>query len=501
MVGFTLEDAKTLNKLTTSLKTSQWFYAFLIIHLIVWTVLPSCVRHNLPMDSIEGSIWGHQLEWGYDKNPFMNAWLTAFAIKLGGTSGWPIYLFSQLSVVICFFAIWQLGKKMFPPIYALIGVMLLEGLQYYNVHALELNDNTLELGLWGLTILFFYQAISQETKWRDWLLTGLFAALAMMTKYFTLILLAPMLLFMLINSKAQEQFKNPAFYAALVIFFLLMVPHIAWLFNHNFLTINYALHRVSSEPTWQNHFNHPYDFAVQQFEVTLPALAIFCLFFLRTKKTNTQISTFDKIFLYFIGLGPFVFTVMLSIATGMKLRAGWGQPLLSLWILVLLMWAKPEISTKRFYGFLTVFYSIFALLIIGYCSAFITASKPSSANFPGKVIAEKLTQEWHDSYHRPLTYVAGSRWLAGNIAFYSPDRPSVYINWNKDVSFWIDEKKLKQDGAIFVWDQDEDNQLSPEEVHARFAKMGEVKIIYFTWMRNPNMKPIKVTFAILPPTA
>ena len=82
--------------------SAHWFYLFLFVHLIFWTAVPALVRDNLPLDSIEGTIWGHQLQWGYDKNPFLNGWLTALAAYIGGQSGWMIYLFSQLSVCICF---------------------------------------------------------------------------------------------------------------------------------------------------------------------------------------------------------------------------------------------------------------------------------------------------------------------------------------------------------------------------------------------------------------
>src|SRR5579864_8153570 len=139
---------------------------FIIFHLIVWTFAPILVRYNLPLDAIEGSLWGHQLEWGYDKNPFMNGWLTALAIKLGGD--WGIYLFSQLSIALCFWAIFCLSRKMLPPLYALLSVLILESIQYYNLHAIDFNDNTLELGFWALTVLFFYQAVTRD-KLRDWL--------------------------------------------------------------------------------------------------------------------------------------------------------------------------------------------------------------------------------------------------------------------------------------------------------------------------------------------
>jgi 4-amino-4-deoxy-L-arabinose transferase-like glycosyltransferase len=118
-------------------------YSFIGIHILLWTLAPTLIRFTLPMDAMEGTTWGHQFEWGYDKNPFMNGWLTALAIKLGGQSGWMTYLFSQLSVAICFFAVWQLGKKILPPLHALIAVLLLEGIQYYNFHAIDFNDNTL----------------------------------------------------------------------------------------------------------------------------------------------------------------------------------------------------------------------------------------------------------------------------------------------------------------------------------------------------------------------
>src|SRR6187402_3532768 len=113
-----------------SFRAYHWLCLFILAHLILWTVVPSLVRYNLPLDSIEGIMWGHQLEWGYDKNPFLNGWLSALSIQLGGPSGWMMYFFSQASVVVCFWAIWQLATRMLPSVYALLAVLLLEGIQY-----------------------------------------------------------------------------------------------------------------------------------------------------------------------------------------------------------------------------------------------------------------------------------------------------------------------------------------------------------------------------------
>src|SRR5690348_16872768 len=106
------------------------FWTFIFLHLIFWTLAPTWIRFNLPMDSVEGTIWAQKLVFGYDKAPLLNAWITALAIKLFGYVDWAIYFTSQLSVAICFVALWQLAKKILSPIYALLAVLMLEGFQY-----------------------------------------------------------------------------------------------------------------------------------------------------------------------------------------------------------------------------------------------------------------------------------------------------------------------------------------------------------------------------------
>lgn len=484
------------------INTDRWLWVFIWLHVAAWTLAPALVRFNLPMDSIEGATWGRQLEWGYDKNPFMNGWLTTLALKIDGHSGWAIYLFSQLSVAICFWAVYQLGKKILPPVYALISVLVLEGMQYYNFHAIDFNDNTLELGIWALTTLFFYQALSRN-KLRDWILTGIFAALGMMTKYFIVVLLFPMLLLLLSNPQGRKEFKKPRIYLALMVFIAIITPHVIWLFSHDFVTLGYAVDRVASPPNWFNHLFYPAQFAWQLFEVLIPALFLSGFLLLGKKpmllQPRIKLTLFDQRFLFFVGLGPFLLTVLLAASTGIQLRAGWGQPLLSLWGLVFIAWLQPYLTITKFYRFLAAVFIFLALAIAGYAIALTRATEESSANYPGKEIAATLTNRWHQQYHRPLSYVAGSRWLAGNIAFYSKDRPQVYINWDHRISPWIDESTLKQQGAIFVWDLSDGQTEAIDKIKARFSKLSHPKVYTFNWLRNTKLSPIRVLVAFLPP--
>ncbi|HSW94117.1 MAG TPA: glycosyltransferase family 39 protein [Gammaproteobacteria bacterium] len=490
-----------INNFTRSFPAERWLSLFIFLHIVLWTLTPAIVRYTLPMDAMEGTIWGHQLVLGYDKNPFLNAWLTRLAIYLGNGSSWMIYLFSQLSVAICFWATFQLGKKYLPPLYALIAVLLLESMQYYNLHAIDFNDNTLELGLWALTILYFYQA-TRENKLSDWLLTGLFAGLGMMAKYYTAMLLIPMAIFLLIHPIARERFKSSHLYFGLLIFVIIILPHTLWLFSHDFITVDYAVERISSPPTLLNHVEFPLQFTWQQLEVLLPALLVFSILLLGKKpvlEKREPLSTFDKTFLLFMGFGPLLMTVLLSALFGMRLRAGWGQPLLSLSGIMLMTWLTPRLTRERFYSFIAFLLVLSFVMISMYSAALIRGKEPSSANFPGEMIAHDLTQQWQQHYHKPLLYVAGPRWMAGNIAFYSSDQPTVYIDWNPKVSSWIDENKVRQEGAIFVWDPTEEYQTAEKDIRVRFKNLGPTEIMHFSWMRNKTLEPVEVRVAFLPP--
>lgn len=480
-------------------KTDSWFYVFIAIHLFLWTVVPFWVRYNLPMDSIEGSLWGHQLEWGYDKNPFLNAWLTTLATYLDGHSGLIIYFFSQLSVVIAFFAVYQLAKCMLTPVYAILSVMILEGIQYYNLHAIDFNDNTLELSLWALTIYFFYKAL-RSPSYFAWIFTGIFAALGMMAKYYTAVLLSSMALFLWVDAHHRQQLKTLAPYVGLIFFLVIITPHFIWLFFNDFITIKYVFERTASTPHWINHFVFPLQFTLEQLQALSPTLAMmFLLCIFKPAKKRFTVMAFDKAFLWYVGVGPFLLTLLLSFLFNWHLHGAWGMPLFSLWGIMLFSLLKPVISPVKFYRFYIGILVLMIALTCGYSYSLIDSDTPSSANYPGQEIANVITHKWQQQFNTPLAFVAGSRWVSGNVEFYSPDHPAVFIAWNKKLSPWIDINELKQKGGVFVWEVSKNEKL-PQTIRDLFPELQQPMILEFPWHRNNHhLSAIKIGIAILPP--
>lgn len=480
------------------------FY-FICIHILCWTIVPTWVRGNLAMDSLEGVMWGQHLQFGYDRNPFLNGWLSAIAVTISNYQAWSIYLFSQLSVGIAFYAIWRLASKMFTAPYALIAVLLLEGVQYYNFHAIDFNDNNLELSLWATTIYFFYSAVTPNRKGHtfNWCMTGLFAGLAMMAKYYTAALLAAMTLFLLARADTRQQFFSKAPYFGLLIFLCVLTPHILWLFSHEFITVTYVFERANSIPSWTNHIFFAMQFAWDTFLAFVPAIFLLFILWFESpyilKRAPINVSQFNQQFLWYVGVGPFLLTLLLSMCMGINLRAGWGMPLLTLWSLLLISYLQPQLTLeklKRFYIFILV---LSGLLLTGYTVSLYFSSTTSSANFPGKELAKQITMLWRKHYNSKLEYVAGSRWIGSNIHFYSSDHPNVFVEWNQTRSPWINVDAMKRKGAVFYWEIDKGEKLS-ETVTKNYPHLIYPKPLTLYWQRNiAHLPPIHIGIAYLPP--
>lgn len=478
----------------TSQQCRRIFWLFLSIHLLIWTILPSLVRHNLPVDTLEGITWGQVLQWGYDKNPLVNAWMSRCIVTLFGTANWPFYAVSQLCVVTGLWASWRLAQKVLKPEIALLGILALLGVYYFNIAATQFNDNVIELALWPLMILCFYNAVILQEK-VYWVLVGVLAALAFLTKYLVVILLCPMLLWLVFH---RASFKRGGVYIAAVIFLAMISPHLYWLTQHDYITVKYALMRGHHHHVlhWSDHLINPLYFAGEQLAAFLPAVLLCLTFGLKREKKQ---SVGDGLFTL-LALGPLVVTLLISLIAGFHLEPLWGVPLLSLWGVWLLSLWQPKVTLAGMKRFLTSLLFLMLLMAGGYFYAQVIGpyrnGETGTGNYPGRAIAKKVTALWHQQVGGDLAYVAGPRWIAGNVAFYSKDDPQVYIRWKPHLNPHIDEKMLRQKGAVFIWQGD--LTLAPE-ILKRFRHLAPAKHYTFKQLTGANVAPIDLNIALLPP--
>ena len=103
---------------------------------------------------------------------------------------------------------------------------------------------------------------------------GFAAALGILTKYSTAMLLGALLLHLLSSPKLRERLRSPGVYAAFAVFAVVLAPHFLWLVRHDFPSFKFygdVAGRPSGILTW---LFTPVRFVLAQLLDLLPAFLI-----------------------------------------------------------------------------------------------------------------------------------------------------------------------------------------------------------------------------------
>src|SRR3954471_21787324 len=141
------------------------FAVFLALHFLVWTVLPALLYPNLPLDLIEALMYGREWQLGYDKLPPLPWWLVEIAYQIAGHD-FAYYLLAELAVVAAFALIYAAARPLVGPLGALVAVLIVDGLHYFNYAAAKFNHDVIQLPFWALAGFALHRAL-RERQWSD----------------------------------------------------------------------------------------------------------------------------------------------------------------------------------------------------------------------------------------------------------------------------------------------------------------------------------------------
>ncbi len=401
------------------------YYIFIISHLIFWTLVPYLTNHNLPLDTIEALAWGSNLDWGFNKHPPMSAFFPEVFFQIFGSQDWAYYLLSQIFVLISFYYVFKFSKEIFNnDLLGLISLLLIEGIYFYNFTTPEFNVNVCQLPFWSLTVYFSWKIYkNKEIKFTDCFLVGLFAAFGFLSKYLFIYLLASIdLLFIyLIIIKKDKKFDFK-YLITLEVFLIVLVPHLIWLNNNEFITITYGLARTGLEQSSLiDHIKFPLIFLMKQIGLLIPFLI---LVWLLVKKVKFKINLKDKklLFLLAINILPITLMFLTSVVTGSKIRTMWMTPFYLFFGTLFVYLFQAQINIKKLKPFMVGFIFLFFLSPILY--SYVSMSKDNKrTDYPGKEIAIKTQYAWDQQFNSKINVVYGNEWNAGNLSYHLKSRP------------------------------------------------------------------------------
>jgi hypothetical protein len=412
------------------------FFIFLLSHLIIWTLVPTLTNHNLPLDTIEALAWGSNLEWGFNKHPPASAFFPELFYQIFGSQDWVYYLLSQIFVCVAFIYVFKLANEIFNNLLlSLISVLLLESIYFYNFTTPEFNVNVCQLPFWSIVVFYSWRIFNKnEINVRDCILIGFFASVGFLSKYlFIYLLLSIVLLFLyFIFFKKLKRFDFK-YFIAIEVFIILLVPHLTWLNENNFITLTYGLKRTGLETSnFLDHLKFPSIFILKQLVILLP---FFGLVYLLINKFKLKFNLKDKklLFLVFINLLPILLMLLTSMTMGSRIRTMWMTPFYLFFGVFAVYLFKNQINLKKLNSFLYGF--IFLVLLSPILYSYISVKQTNKrTDYFGKEIADLVERRWNKNFSNEIMYVVGDEWFAGNLSYHLPSRPKWFLELKDKVN-------------------------------------------------------------------
>ena len=401
--------------------TTNFFYIFLMVHLLIWTLIPTFTNNNLPLDTIEALAWGSNLDWGFNKHPPLSAFAVEIFYQIFGNQDWAYYLLSQFFVIVAFIAVYKFSEEIFNnKKTAFLSVLLLEGIYFYNFTTPEFNVNIAQLPFWALTVLFTWRCLKKD-KVIDYVFLGLVVGLGILSKYLFIYLMIGIKLVFIYFIKKNKRVKFLHYFVAASIALIILLPHLIWLIENNYITIVYGLQRTGGVGNFLDHLIYPLIFLGKQMLLLIPFL-IMSYFLLKKVKFKINLKDEKLVFLVLTIIAPIFFMLFTSIIIGAKIRTMWMTPFYLFSGTLMIYIFKSQINLNKLKSFITIFMILFIFSPFAYAYVSITQTDKRT-DYPGREIA-KAVQEWHDKKSsKKIFRISGDEWRAGNLSYHLKDRP------------------------------------------------------------------------------
>jgi len=485
------------------------------LHVVVWTVVPILTSSNLQLDLLEDLALGREWQLGYWKHPPLPWWLADLVYRVTGQIN-AVYVLGPLAAAVCFYGMWLLARDTLGEFEGLIAVLALEAIHFYNYSVVKFAHDQMQLPFWAFTGLLLWRAIVRGRS-LDWILAGVLLAGAFWSKYTAFALAATLGLVLLLDPYARRAWRTPGPYLMALAFAVVAAPHVWWLIEHDFLPFRYLDGRAVPATKASDAVRSQLRFFGSQWGFVQVTLVLLALLYIpgwpRLRQSADDTNAFNRRYVTALALGPFLATIIVAIVLARRPLAMWGYPFWTFLPLAVLMWLQPQFERahlRRFAaGAMIVLLAMPIAFVLTELAEPLIRDRQKATEFPGRLLAETITQRWREKTGTPLSYVSGItageaigretpgwwEFPANNIAVYSPDRPHVVVHGKLEFSPWIDPADLDRRGVVIVWR----GAGNMEELRKAFPRAEIQESLALPWLIAKRRPPDIVNYAIVPP--
>jgi Dolichyl-phosphate-mannose-protein mannosyltransferase len=460
---------------------------------LTWSVLPTILLSAPHGDNVEQLNWSQAFQWGYFKHPPLPTWLLRAAIGVFGPSAALTYALAMACVAVALMLVWLCARQVLAPREALVALLLSSANYYLMGRGSFLNHNTVMLPFVALSAWAVLRIV-RGAGWPMWLMLGLAQALGLLTKYqMALIILANGVALLAAGAHRQPRFGAHVALAS-VATLVPLIPHAAWLADHQFTTFEYAGHSLLAGLDAVHRLSACASFLAQQLARLAPALVALVLLIIVSRRpppssvepgvksgpltpspspqgargkvqqemahghfpnnhsgadgAQQADTTLAMRALTVLALVPLAGIVVLVLIAGVAPQNHWGS---STTLLIPLLWVTRLQSKARQSIIAACAATALCHAVAIVWNVVVWKVDPGPHHrFAARPLAALAQQHWSSHENGPIRLVIGPDWEAGSIALYLPGHPTVLPNADWRQAPWIDRGLLSRCGALVI---------------------------------------------------
>jgi 4-amino-4-deoxy-L-arabinose transferase-like glycosyltransferase len=472
-------------------------------YILVWWLyaVVSKSAEDIHFDMAELVAWSLEPAFGYPKHPPFSAWVVTVWFALFPYRDWAYYLLTACNGGVALWFVWLIAQRYVAGEKRALALTLLMFSVAFNFHLLRFNLNTLLVSTWAVATYLFLRSYTERSLWWG-LLAGIAAAIAMLTKYWSILLLFAFVIGVLFDSRRAAYFRSPAPWASVAAGALLLAPNIVSLIDYGFQSVKYgvSVHAVAGSSAL---FNSLLNYAGGIFYLAGTAL----VFVLACRPGRAALAAIarprepDLRLMGIVLLATVLTPIPVSFALDVRLDSLWTLPF---WATVpALLLAPPQVRVTRDAAAAVIAAAVCVPLVALLLSPLVAltihrAGIPNSGVYYAQLSAE-TDRYWNAQASGPLRYVAGPDSLAWGCTFYCRDHPRAFPNFSRVIAPWIDPAAMARDGWVGLCRQGDQLCLTRTRTLAASPARGSVTLTRTLF--GIAAKPEAFVILVVPPAS
>ena len=477
--------------------------ALIIGYVLVWWLYAVVAKgsQDIHFDMGEVVSWSLIPAYGYPKHPPFPAWVAAVWFAVFPYADWAYYLLSTVSIGVALWFVWLIVKRHVDGDKRALALTLLTFSPGFNFQPLKFNSNALLIPVWAAASYLFLRSF--QTRSAVWgALAGLGAALAMLTKYWSIFLILGFVVAALTHPDRMKYLRSPAPWASVLVGAALLAPNLMSLVAYDFQPFQYAT--VAHQVTFELLLRSFADYLGGALFLAggVAAVVIACRPDAATARDMVIAHEPDRRMLWITTAAMFLLPFVLALATKTRIDTLWTMPMWAMLPAALLSSRSAQTTPRAAAGVLAAAtaFPLIALLLAPFIAGFI--HRDGAANHAGhyRLIAGAVDRAWRQATPAPLRLFGSNTSVVNGAGFYLPGKPLRIDIAGPHNTPWADASRIAREGMALVCAVSDDDCMAALQVRA--AQMPSVTRSEVTLSRPHNGvpdEPMRYVIAILPP--